>query len=187
MDSGKTHTAVNLILGLRRDRHRVASIKLTGTATGRDLWKTMDTGACVALDFVDGGHPSTYLCALPELLELHTLLVSHAANRGADWVVIEIADGLLQRETSALLQSAAFRNTVDAWVFATGDPLGALGGLSTLKGWGIEPVAISGLITMSHLLMREAESVTGVQCVSADQLAAGMLNESLREIAEGRE
>src|SRR5438046_608719 len=50
MDSGKTHAAANLILGLRRDRQRVASIKLTGTAAGRDVWKTMDTGACVALD-----------------------------------------------------------------------------------------------------------------------------------------
>jgi len=128
------------------------------------LWKTLDTGACVALDFVDGGYPSTYLCSLTELLALHHRLVSHAASRGADWVVVEIADGLLQRETSQLLQSAAFRETVDAWVFATNDALGAVGGLSVLRTWGITPAAISGILTASPLAMREAQAATGVPC-----------------------
>jgi hypothetical protein len=183
MDSGKTHTAVNLIVGLRRQQQRVASIKLTGTATGRDLWKAMDAGACVALDFVDGGYASTYLCSLSDLLDLHHRLVSHAASRGSDWVVIEIADGLLQRETSQLLQSSAFRETVDAWVYATNDPLGAVGGVSVLRGWGITPAAISGLLTASPLAIRETNAATGVRCLTAEQLANGLLNDHLQELA----
>ena len=187
MDSGKTHTAASLIVGLRREGQRVASVKLTGTATGRDLWKTMDTGACVALDFVDGGYPSTFLCSLAELLDLHRKLLSHAASKSADWVVIEIADGLLQRETSALLQSSAFRDTVDGWLFATNDPLGAVGGISMLRAWGIRPEAISGIITTSPLAMQEAQAATGVHCITADQLASGALNERLQELAGGRD
>ena len=187
MDSGKTHTAVHMILGLQRGRRRVASVKLTGTAAGRDLWKATDTGACAALDFVDGGYPSTYLCSLGELLALHRRLISHAASKGADWVVVEIADGLLQPETSHLLKSPTFRETVDAWVFTTCDALGAVGGLSLLKQWGITPAAISGLISTSPLAMREAHAATGVQCVTAEQLASGSLNDLLLELAGNRD
>ena len=187
MDSGKTHTAVSVMVGLRRQSRSVAAIKLTGTAAGRDLWKAKDTGVCAALDFVDGGHASTYLCSLTELLDLNTRLVADAASKGADWVVIEIADGLLQRETSALLQSSAFRDTVDGWLFATNDPLGAVGGISMLRAWGITPEAISGIITTSPLAMLEAQAATGVHCITADQLASGALNERLQELAGGRD
>jgi len=183
MDTGKTHTTMSLVAGLRRHRHRAAAIKLTGTAAGRDRWKVVDVGARPALDFVDGGYPSTYLCSLDELLQLHETLVAHAAAAGADWVVIEIADGLLQRETSALLQSAAFRDTVDAWVFATGDPLGAIGGLCTLRARGIRPIAISGVVSMSPLAAQEVQTATGMLCLTAQQLASGVLNARLTEMA----
>jgi hypothetical protein len=179
MDAGKTHTAASLVIGLQRLAVKVAAIKLTGTATGRDLWKVLDTGVCAGLDFVDGGYPSTYLCTLDELVVLHRKLVAHAAARGAEWVVIEIADGLLQRETAALLQSPAFTSTVDAWVFAASDPLGALGGIWTLHRWGISPLATSGILSMSPLASQEAQLATGVQCMTAAQLESGMLNQSL--------
>jgi len=82
-----------------------------------------------------------------------------------------------------LLQSAAFRETVDAWVFATNDALGAVGGLSVLRTWGITPAAISGILTASPLAMREAQAATGVPCLTADQLANGSLNQHLQELA----
>ncbi len=179
MDAGKTHTAMSLILGLRRGGHQVAAIKLTGTATGRDTWTMFDAGARPALDFVDGGFPSTYLCALDELLDLYRLLIGHAASQGAPQVVIEIADGVLQVETAALLQSPVFRATVDNYVFATSDPVAAAGGVQVLRQWGIEPIAITGLISMSPLGMREAQTATGVPCVPAKDLQSGLLNDRL--------
>lgn len=185
MDAGKTHTAMSLIHGLQRQDQRVAGVKLTGTAAGRDTWSMFDAGACAALDFIDGGYPSTYLCAPEELLNLHDLLIAHAAAQGARWVVVEIADGLFQQETAALLQSADFVPTVDAWLFATSDPLAAVCGVNTLRGWGIEPVAISGVISQSPLAMQEAMAVTGVQCLTADALQSGCLNEQL-QVGAGR-
>jgi hypothetical protein len=179
MDSGKTYTAVSLIIGLRRQGERVGAIKLTGTAAGRDTWNMLDAGACPALDFGDGGLPSTYLCSLDELLDLYRLLTAHAAAQGAEWIVVEIADGLLQRETAALLQSPAFTANVDAWVFTTSDPVAAAGGARVLDEWGIEPVAISGLISQSPLAMQEASAATGVQCVTASGLQCGDLNDRL--------
>lgn len=179
MDAGKTHTAMSIIKGLSRAGKAVAGIKLTGTATGKDTWNMLDAGACVALDFVDGGYPSTYLCGHDELIELHHLLVDHAASRRADYVVMEIADGLLQRETSMLLQSAIFAGMIDCWVFAGGDPMSAESGVRLMRGWGIEPIAVSGVLTMSSLNIREVEAATGLSCVKAGELQAGWLNDRL--------
>ncbi len=186
MDTGKTHTAASLIVGLKRRDATVASVKLTGTAAGRDLWRLVDSGAQPALDFVDGGYGSTYMCSLAELLDLNRRLVGHAGSRGADWVVMEIADGLLQRETALLLESEAFRSTVDVWVFATNDPLGAVGGLRILRGRDIEPIAISGLVSRSPLAVREVRAATGVSCFTAGELESGILNERLVERAAQR-
>jgi hypothetical protein len=182
MDAGKTHTAMSLISGLREGGQSVAGIKLTGTAAGRDTWNLLDAGATQALDFVDGGLCSTYLCSLEELLSLSDLLLSHAAAAEVDWVVMEIADGLLQRETALLLQCPAFTSNVDAWLFATRDPLGAVGGIALLRSWKIEPVAISGVISMSPLGMLEIEDAVGIHCMTAKDLQRGKLNKRLLQV-----
>jgi hypothetical protein len=179
MDAGKTHTALSLIVGLRQQGLRVAAIKLTGTATGKDTWNMLDAGACVALDFVDGGFASTYLCSGDELLDLYQLLMAHATSHKPDYVVIEIADGLLQNETAALLQNRRFTRTVDAWVFAAGDPLGAAGGVRVMRDWGIEPLAISGVVSMSALGIRETQLATELPCLTAQSLKCGELNPQL--------
>ena len=172
MDSGKTHTAMSTIVGFHRSGYRVAGIKLTGTGSGRDTWSMADAGAVPALDFTDGGHGSTFQCPVNEIIELYDLLLAHAAAQ-ADHVVVEIADGLLQAEISALLTNADFVSGVAAFVFTTGDPLAAVAGIRLLADWGIRPVAISGLISMSPLAMREATAHTGVDCVTSQQLQAG--------------
>ncbi|PYT72664.1 MAG: DUF1611 domain-containing protein [Acidobacteria bacterium] len=181
MDSGKTRTVASIIKGLRQDGHRVVGVKLTGTASGKDTLSMLDAGACEALDFVDGGLPSTYLCNLDELLHLHLTLLAHASRRKAAFVVLEIADGLLQNETAALLQNPRFTRTVDAWVFAAGDPLGAAGGTRVLRSWGIHPIAISGVVTMSALGIREAQTATGLPCLTVRELESGELNAKLME------
>jgi hypothetical protein len=175
MDAGKTYTAMSLIQGLRHRGATVAGIKLTGTAAGKDTWGMLDAGACVALDFIDGGFPSTYLTSLGDLLGLKDLLVGHAAARGAQWVVMEIADGLLQSETSALLQCEAFTRSVFAWVFAAGDAMSAAAGVRLMRDWNLEPLAVSGRVTMSALAMREAEAASGVPCHTAASLQSGDL------------
>ncbi len=185
MDAGKTYTATSLIVGLRRQGHRVAGIKLTGTAAGRDTWSMADGGAHPALSFVDGGYASTYLCSLEELLALDQLLLAHAAALGAEWVVMEIADGLFQRETSALLQCTEFVSTVDGWFFAVGDALAAAHGVTILRDWGIQPLAISGIISQSPLAMREAADATGVKCVTATELQRGWLDNNMAESERG--
>lgn len=186
MDSGKTYTTMSLILGLRRAGHRVAGIKLTGTAAGRDVWSMADAGACIALDFVDGGWPSTYLCSLDDLLSLYNCLIDQAAAKGAAWAVIEIADGLFQRETAALLQSPRFTSTVNAWLLAASEPMAAASAVSVLRGWDIEPIALSGMFSMSPLGIQEAHEATGVTCFTAKELQAGALNALVIQTAHAK-
>ncbi len=184
MDAGKTYTATSIIQGLRRNNIEVAGIKLTGTAAGRDTWGMLDAGACVALDFVDGGLPSTYRTPLDELLGLEQRLVAHAVSHGAEWIVIEIADGLLQSETAALLTSDEFTRNVTAWVFAAGDAMSAVAGVRLLREWRLDLVGLSGRVTMSPLAVREAEGATGVDCFTAAALQDGALTPRL--LAAGR-
>jgi hypothetical protein len=186
MDAGKTYTAMSLIRGLRQRGARVAGMKLTGTASGRDTWSMLDAGASPALDFTDGGHPSTYLLPVEDILELFQLLLGQVSVQGAEWVVIEIADGILERETSALLQNRTFVQSVDAWVFAAGDPLSAESGVRRLRGWNLEPATISGLVTMSPLGMREVQEAVGLSCMTSEELQAGSLNPRLDEAVEAR-
>lgn len=170
MDSGKTHSVMSTIVGIRQSGRRVASIKLTGTASGKDRWSMLDAGAFPALDFVDGGLPSTFLCSRAELLDLYHLLLSSVNAKGVDCTVIEIADGLLQAETAALIQDLKRSETVADWILAAGEPMGALGAVDLLRSWGIRPVAVSGVLTMSLLNRRETERATGVRCLTAKQL-----------------
>ncbi len=186
MDAGKTYTAMSLIRGLRQSGVPVAGLKLTGTAAGRDTWSMLDAGASPALDFTDGGYPSTFLLPVEEIVDLFQVLLSHASADGAEWVVVEIADGLLERETSALLQNRTFVQSVDAWVFAAGDPLSAEAGVRLLRRWNIEAAAVSGLVTMSPLGMREVQEAVGLACLTADELQAGRLNARLFQSADLR-
>jgi len=180
MDAGKTHTVMCTIKGLRNQGRRVAGVKLTGSATGRDTWSMLDAGACVALDFTDGGWPSTYLCTRKQLTDLYFLLIGHAAEHGAEWVVVEIADGLLQMETAALLKSPQFRSTVDYFLFAAGEPMAAVGGVGMLRQWGIEPLAVSGVVSMSPLNIREVEAAVNLRCLTAGELQNGALESLMK-------
>lgn len=179
MDAGKTYTVRSAILGIRREGLRVAAIKLTGTASGRDTFSMLDAGASPALDFIDAGHPSTYLCSVKELMDIFGVLVSQATAQRADCIVIEIADGLVQRETTALLTSPGFTRSINGWLLAANDAPGAAGAVSILKAWGITPLAITGNASRSPLVRQEVEAATGIACVPAADIDTGALNPQL--------
>lgn len=155
MDSGKTTTAAFMIHGLKKRGKKVAYIKLTGTAYPKDKNLAFDMGADIAIDFSKYGFPSTYLSDEVDLLSLYETLVNDSLSVRPDIVVIEIADGIFQRETKMLLQNFAFMNTVNEVVFSAGDSLSAVHGYQFLRKMGIFPTALSGLFTASPLLINE--------------------------------
>jgi hypothetical protein len=172
MNSGKTTTAANLIKGLVQSGRKVGAAKITGTGAGNDTWLMRDAEASLVLDFTDVGFPSTYRVSAKEIERILTILVSHLAAEGVDAIVLEIADGLFQDETSKLVSSLAFRNAVDGVLFAANSALGAAGGVEWLKRYQIPVLAIGGVVTTSPLATREAVKATGLKVLNLEELRA---------------
>lgn len=170
MDSGKTTTAGYLCRGLSRAGYKTAYMKLTGTVFYKDPEFAVDCGANLAIDFSHFGFPSTYMCSETELLQLYYNLLKKLEPESPDFIVIEIADGLLQRETAMLLRNERFMETVFDVIFSAGDSMGLLYGLQWLKKLGITPFAVGGCFTISPLLMQEVREHVNVNILPLDQL-----------------
>lgn len=170
MNAGKTTTAAGLVHGLSRAGLRVAATKVTGTGSGGDLWSMADAGACQVLDFTDMGHATTAGLAAREIERTALSLIAHSAGCGADVVIVEIADGVLQAETAALLSSERFRSSIDAVIFAAGDALGAVAGREWLLRRGHHVAAVSGLVSASPLASREASAAMGCDVLTLAHL-----------------
>lgn len=179
MNAGKTETATHMIRGLSRAGYKVGAAKLTGTGAGGDVWSLTDAGASIVLDFTDAGFSSTYLTQLSELEEILDILTSQLYRAGVDCVVLEVADGLFQRETAMLLESPRFAEVADGLVFASPDPMGALAGIRWLQERGLPVLAVSGRMTASPLAAREAQSVLKLPVLDLDDLASPEIADKL--------
>lgn len=191
MNAGKTTTAASIIRGLTNAGYRAGAAKVTGTGAGNDLWSMCDAGAVAAYDFTDAGFATTYLAPVRDIIKGAVNLSSALAAEGAEVIVMEIADGLFQEETSALAANPEFRGLLTACVFAAGDSMGAVAGAGLLRDLGHTIVAISGLVTCSPLGMREATS-SGLPVMTAAELCDGdiagkafgwMIGQELPEVA----
>jgi hypothetical protein len=175
MDSGKTTTAAYMVNGFKRSGKKAAFIKLTGTVYTKDTDLAYDLGADMVANFGDYGFPSTYMCSENELLDLFESLVADVSKVQPDYIVIEIADGIYERETKMLLNNSRFMSVVDEVVFSGGDSMSAVHGVEKLQQWGIEPLALSGLFTASPLLIREVAENCDTPVFNLQQLSEGAL------------
>ena len=172
MDSGKTQTCAHLVRGLTAAGSRVGYAKVTGTGAGGDYWSLKDAGADPVLDFTDAGMPSTYLLSPDEVERTMATLVSHVARQGVDAIVLEIADGILQRETATLVGRPAFARMVGGIVLAAQDSMGALAGYQWLREREAPVLALSGVLTAAPLQVREAREATGLPIHDREALAS---------------
>jgi hypothetical protein len=175
MNAGKTTAVGTICRSLCQAGFQVAAAKLTGTAAGKDLRYFESCGANPVLDFTLGGYPSTYMLSERELLDLHRCLLSHLHASKPDYIVLEVADGILQRETAMLLRMPAFRATIDHVFFAASDSLGMAYGVQMLRQGGWPLRGTGGLITRSPLATREAEAVTQLPCLSLERMMSAEL------------
>ncbi len=174
MNAGKTTTCAAITRGLRACGFRVGAAKVTGTGSGGDRWAQIDAGAEPMLDFTDAGYASTFGLDLPELEDILKRLTGSLASHGVDAIVIEIADGLLQRETSDLASSDQFASSVNGIVFAAANSLGAVAGVDWLRQRRLPVLAVSGVVTASPLGAREAAAATGLPVIGPEDLASGV-------------
>ena len=173
MDSGKTTAAAYLARGLKTTGKNVAFIKLTGTCYTKDMDLVFDCGADATVDFTDAGFPSTYMCEKQELLNLYQTLLHKLEPSKPDFIVMEIADGLLQRETEFLLRDKVFMSTIDNIIFSCGDSLAIFYGIEFLSKLGVKPAVLSGVFTMSPLLIQEVKDRTSIPVLTIDELMSG--------------
>lgn len=175
MNSGKTTSGSRLVKALLRSGVRVAASKLTGSVCQNDRCEWSATGADVR-DFSDYGFPSTYMAPEAELIGLFETLVADSERDEPDVVVMEVADGILQRETRMLLAHEAVRRRVGGVVLAATCSASALFGAEQLRVLGHEVIAVSGIITNSPLFMREFEAISPINVEGSggdcDDLAA---------------
>jgi len=181
MDSGKTTTAAYLSRALMRQKQKVAYIKLTGTVFSKDRRIVSDCGAHMSIDFSYFGYPSTYLCNNKELLDLFESLLNKVERINPDAVIIEIADGLLQRETHALLNTKSFMQMIDYTVLSCADSLSVVSGIEILSELGKKPLMLSGLFTASPLMVNEVKQITDIPVFTLDDF---MDREKFQEISD---
>ena len=110
MNSGKSLTAAAICWALAAMGHKVRGCKVTGTASLKDILHMEDAGACTIADFSYFGYPSTYMLEKDELFAIFRNLDLKYANNPSNYWVVELADGILQRETAMLLSMDEVRS-----------------------------------------------------------------------------
>jgi len=186
MNSGKTTTCANLVKGFVRRRVKVAAAKFTGTGAGADYRTLVDAGADPVFDFLDAGYVSTYRIDKSSLLDIVMTLGCEMIASNPDVIVIEVADGLLQRETALLFATNEFTDWIDGVLFAANDALGAQAGVAWLSARQLPVIGITGVLTSAPLGRREAEEVTGLPVFTTSSLARTSVSALLHDCLGSR-
>jgi hypothetical protein len=176
MNSGKSMAAAACCWALTSQGYSVKASKVTGTASLKDILHMNDAGASVYTDFTHFGYPSTYLLPEEEVIKIFNSLDLKYANNPKNFWIVELADGIVQRETAMLLHSSDVTSRLHRLIFCAADAFGAIGGLRILKErFGLVPDAISGVCSSSPLHVRELSEFSSVPVFnSAEPEAKGL-------------
>jgi hypothetical protein len=162
MNSGKSLAAAACCRALATAGYKVRASKITGTSSLKDILHMNDSGASPYSDFSYLGYPSTYLLEKGELVNIFNQLDLKYANNPKNFWVVELADGVIQRETAMLLNTPEIVSRIHKLVFCASDAFGAIGGLGVLERYGLEPDALSGICSSSPLFVRELSEFTTI-------------------------
>lgn len=175
MNAGKSMAAGACVWSLSSMGHGVRGSKVTGTASLQDILRMNDAGADHYNDFTHLGYPSTYMLSEEDILNIFNKIDLKFANNSKNFWVVELADGILQRETALLLAHPDVKNRIHRLIFAAHDAFGAVGGIRVLKErYDLTPDAISGVCSSSPLHIRELQEFTNIPVFNS---AAPDLNE----------
>ena len=185
MNAGKTTTVASIIRGLCGDGFNVAAAKITGTGSGGDLWHFVDSGVKKAIDFTDAGYATTYKMPMSRLHKTVDKMVNHLSTEFTDVIVIEVADGILQQETKALLESKQMKSLTSAMFYTSGDSTSALYGVNWLNQQGYDVMAVSGVVSSNPLGKLEVENNCTVPVLKKNELVEAGFGYSLMDKISG--
>lgn len=185
MDAGKTTTAASLIHGLSLAGWCVNAGKLTGTGCARDIHKMLDAGAGRVLDFTHCGFCSTAETTDAELGSISATLISHLSQGRPDLLVLEIADGIIQKETQRLVRMLVAEQKADGAMLAIHDVLSAGSAAEIVeRQFKLPLLGISGAVTQSPLSIAELRSVTNIPVYDMPTLADPIIALALEPLLE---
>lgn len=167
MNCGKTTCVSKLVKQLSDEGVKVGACKLTGSVSNRDQDEMRSAYAKITMDFSDYGFPSTYQATKEELLKLFRIMMADMAKADVDVVLLEIADGVLQRETAILLSEPVVKEAIKGIVLTADSAPAALYAVMELKKLGHMIVAVSGRLTSSPLFVKEFERNSDVKVGSS--------------------
>ncbi|MDY5153762.1 hypothetical protein SAMN05421878_10551 [Actinobaculum suis] len=165
MNSGKSTTLGCLVNGISAAGLTVNAGKATGTGAGNDAGLFRDAGANRVVDFTDFGLSSTFTLSMEDVKNVLFSMVASLCEDSPDVVLIEIADGIYQGETAALMRDPDFGELVDSVVFACGEALSAAAGVGLIRDAKLPLKAVSGRLTSSPLITQEAVEVVDVPII----------------------
>lgn len=179
-DCGKTKTNEYLTWALVKRGYSVCVGKITGQANPRDVKVSEYRGAKRVHGIIDAGTPCTVGYSLKQLEDIFMMVFSNLARENPDFLIIEIADGVTQRETKMMLGSKLCKKYKGKYILSCNDPPGAYGGIIILKKtYGVKPIFISGKGTRSQMLRNEIEELTGLKAYNpltqSDEMAEHFL------------
>lgn len=178
MDAGKTTMVSGIVHGLSSAGFRVNAGKVTGTACAKDLLNMLDAGANSVLDFSRAGFSSTAAASEQEIHELCNTIVSHLSADSPDYVVLEIADGVVQRETRMVLDYLVDQGQIDHLCLAVHDAMAAPTCIDFLRSnWGLEVRVVSGMATMTPLSTSELIDLIDAPCWDCGELASAAVGQ----------
>jgi hypothetical protein len=187
MNSGKSMAAAACCWALNSQGYSVKASKVTGTASLKDILHMNDAGASVYTDFTHFGYPSTYLLSGEEVINIFNFLDLKYGNNPKNYWIVELADGIIQRETGMLLHSSDVTSRLHRLIFCAADAFGAIGGLRILKErFSLVPDAISGVCSSSPLHLRELSEFSSVPVFNSAEPDAKELTDLLVPIKRRR-
>jgi len=163
-DSGKTFTIAGLTEGLVKKGYKVCVGKLTGIGNARDVLLSKKKGAKRVLSVIDTGWPSSVGLFQKQLEEIFLKIFSNLVKIKPDFVILEIADGITQRESAMLMKSKLLMKYKPVFILSVKDPVGAYGGkIYMKKEFGATPLFLTGRGTVTDIGRKEIEKVTGLK------------------------
>ena len=169
MNAGKTTSAARMIRSMKMMGFKLAALKVTGSVSQNDQMELAAAGADYVADFSDYGYPSTYLLSISELRALVLRMLRDAQTIEADYIVVEVADGVLQTETAALLKQGDILTHVVGAILAAPCALSALQGVEEVERNGIPILAVTGRISNAPLATSEFRSRSMVPILDSNE------------------
>lgn len=166
MNAGKTAAVCAIIRRLVRAGYRVGGAKLTGVSLMRDALSMRDYGADPVYDFTDAG----VVCTGPETAaRVAKAILSELSTHGLDVIVAETGDGIMgEYGVQSILSDPQLRELSAGFVFCANDPVGAAGGVASLrKEYGISVDVVTGPCTDNQVGVRFVQNELSIPAINA--------------------